>query len=196
MAVIDKLFDGPIPGENFTSDVKNYPWHRPPEVSDLDAAIELASKRLTNPDLLPKIITMIEIGMPIVRIADTFVTAGIGAGKWTVDMGIMLAGPVTHMMIILAKGYGVKNYNTGLDKKKKLTTSVFFNKVKELNKKKLEKSKNVLSEQVPEIKQEAINMKRTGFLAMPAENAPQPSNSTPVSSSVEMIANEANNAEV
>lgn len=190
----DKLFDGPIPGENFTSDVKNYPWHRPPEVSDLDQAIELCSKRLTNPDLLPKIITMIEIGMPLVKIADTFVTAGIGAGKWTVDMAIMLAGPVTHMLIILAKGYGIKNYNTGLDKKKKMVTSVFFNRMKELNKKKMEQSKNVLSEQVPEIKEEAIKMKRSGFAAMAQEQSPE--GTTPVASSVEMMTNEANNMEV
>ena len=27
---------GPIPGENFTSDERNYPWHRPPEYTDTD----------------------------------------------------------------------------------------------------------------------------------------------------------------
>ena len=63
-------FDGPIPGANYTSDTKNYPWHRPPEVSDLDDAIELFSKRITNEDVLPKVITMMEIGLPVVRIAE------------------------------------------------------------------------------------------------------------------------------
>ena len=31
-----KMFDAPIAGENFTSDTRNYPWHRPPEITDYD----------------------------------------------------------------------------------------------------------------------------------------------------------------
>ena len=30
---------GPIPGENFTSDERNYPWHRPPEYTDMDLSL-------------------------------------------------------------------------------------------------------------------------------------------------------------
>ncbi len=41
-------FEGPIPGENYTSDTKNYPWHRPPEFDDLDKAIDYIGKRLTK----------------------------------------------------------------------------------------------------------------------------------------------------
>ena len=42
-------FDGPIPGENFTSETKNYPWHRPPEITDYDEALEFAA--LSSPML-------------------------------------------------------------------------------------------------------------------------------------------------
>lgn len=186
-------FDGPIPGENYTSDVKNYPWHRPPEVSDLDDAIELASKRLTNPAVLPKILTMIEMKLPLVRIADIFATGGIGAGKWTPDMAIMLAGPLTHMLMILAKSYGIKDYNTGLDRnKKQFVTKAFFEEIGKINEAKMKKAKNSLPEMIPEIKEAAIEIKRSGFASM----ATQPKeDEVPKSSSVEMMTEEANNAE-
>ena len=61
-----KKFDGPIPGENYTSDTKNYPWHRPPEYDDLDKAIEYIGKRLTNQEYAVGVLTMLEAGIPIV----------------------------------------------------------------------------------------------------------------------------------
>jgi hypothetical protein len=127
-------FDGPIPGANYTSDTKNYPWHRPPEVSDLDDAIELFSKKITDEEVLPKVITMMEIGLPVVRVADIIVTGGIMAGKWTPDIAIMMAGPATHLLMILGKGYGIKKLNTGLDRpKSKFPTKVFFEEMKKYN---------------------------------------------------------------
>ena len=98
------MTDWPIPGENYTSDTRNYPWHRPPDITDLDEAIEFSAKRLMNEDVLPNMITLMKMKIPIVRIADIFATNGIAKGKWTPDMAIMLAGPLTHMLIILAKG--------------------------------------------------------------------------------------------
>ena len=34
------VFDGPIPGANFTSDERNWPWHRAPDITDTDEALE------------------------------------------------------------------------------------------------------------------------------------------------------------
>lgn len=106
--------DGPIPGENYTSDTKNYPWHRPPEISDMDTAIEASIKKLTTPESSTVLLTMLQAGVPISTAADIFVTSGVGAGKWTPDFAILLAGPVAHMMKLMADGYGVK-YDMGLD---------------------------------------------------------------------------------
>ena len=40
MELNDKNFDAPIPGENYTAETKNYPWHRPPDIVDYDEAID------------------------------------------------------------------------------------------------------------------------------------------------------------
>lgn len=99
---------GPIPGENYTSDTKNYPWHRPPEFDDIDKAIDYIGKRLTTEENAVGLLTMIESGLPLTDLAQMFLMSGVGAGKWTLDYALLLAGPTVHIMQIMAKGYGMK----------------------------------------------------------------------------------------
>jgi len=100
--------NGPIPGENYTSDTKNYPWHRPPEVTNLDDAIQLSAKQLMDEEKSTGLLTMMQMGTPISLLTDIFVTSGIGAGKWTPDYAILLAGPVSHIMMLMAKAEGIE----------------------------------------------------------------------------------------
>lgn len=112
--------DGPIPGENYTSDTRNYPWHRPPEITDMDKAIEASIKQLSTTKGSYGLLNTLQAGVTIVQAADMFVTSGIGQGKWTPDFAILLAGPVAKMMEIMAKDAGIK-YNMGLDDLKEPT---------------------------------------------------------------------------
>lgn len=116
MQIKNKKFvpSGPIPGENFTSDTKNYPWHRPPEITDMDKAIEATMKQLATKETTYSLLTVAQAGVPLTTIADIFLSNGIGAGKWTPDMALLLAGPVVHVMKIMAEDYGIK-YDLGLD---------------------------------------------------------------------------------
>lgn len=132
-----RMLDGPIPGENFTSDTKNYPWHRPPEHTDLDSAIEASFKKLTDEDNSVGLLTMIEMGVDIATLTDMFVTAGIGAGKWTPDFAILLAGPVSHIIYLMAKGYGL-DCDLGIYDRKKPLTKSFFEAHQKINAKKAE----------------------------------------------------------
>lgn len=126
-------FEGPIPGENYTSDTKNYPWHRPPEFDDLDKAIDYIGKKLTNEESAVGLLTMIETGIPLTDLAQTFCMSGIGNGKWTLDFALLLAGPVTHIMMIMAKSYGL-DYELGLDGKKiPPPGGAFFKATQEIN---------------------------------------------------------------
>lgn len=126
-------FEGPIPGENYTSDTKNYPWHRPPEFTDLDEAIEASFKKLTGEEESISLLTMVEMGIDIATLTDMFVTAGIGAGKWTPDFAIILAGPVSHIIYLMAKGYGL-DCDLGLDDgKSRPPTKAFFDAVKKID---------------------------------------------------------------
>lgn len=128
----NKPFDGPIPGENFTSDTKNYAWHRPPQHSDLDAALDDAFKKLLEKNASVSIITLLEMGVNAVTIADMFCTSGIGAGKWTPDFALLMAGPVTHVIYLMGKSYGV-SVNLGIDDKIEAPSASLFKEIKQVD---------------------------------------------------------------
>lgn len=118
-------FDGPIPGENFTADTKNFPWHRPPQYTNMDDAIEAVIKKVMDDESSDAFLTMIEMGFSIVDVAQLLVQSGVGAGKWSVDFGILLAGPIAHILVIMCRGYGLE-FDLGVDPTSTPPTSVFF----------------------------------------------------------------------
>lgn len=150
---------GPIPGENYTSDTKNYPWHRPPEITDLDQAIDVISAKLMDEEASAGIVTMLQTGATIAEITDMFLTSGIGAGKWTPDFALLLAGPTSHILYLMAKGYGIK-CELGIDAPKNTMTKSFFEgmKVEE------DKVKEIEAMITPDLVQE-VSQQATGFMA-------------------------------
>lgn len=151
MAFEKHSLSGPIPGENYTSDTRNYPWHRPPEYTELDDAIEYISKVMTEERGSEAIITMLEMGMTVSIITDIIITKGIGAGKWSVDLGLILAGPIAHIIVLMARGYDV-DYDMGLEDNRYMPTKAFFNEAKKVDKKKAKEAGEEAAEQVDVIK--------------------------------------------
>lgn len=157
-------FDGPIPGENFTSDTKNYPWHRPPEITELDDIVEYAAQKLMSEEGSVGLLTMMEMGVDVATLTDMFITSCIGAGKWTVDMGILAAGPISHIMCLMAKGYGIE-YDLGLDSKMKGTSKHFFKAFK--TPKKIDKDKAKAA--VDSVDMTQVDTSGGGFMGMSEE---------------------------
>lgn len=167
-----KLFDGPIPGANYTSDTKNYPWHRPPEITDMDEAIEWSWKKLTDEDAYVGLLTMFQRGMTVLQAADMFVLGAVGKGKWTVDMAALIAGPIAHIMYLMAKGYGI-DVKLGIDKKKKPMTKSFYKALDAQSKIDEEKAQSVI-DKIDVVKiQENAKKQQTGGLAGMVEPAPE-----------------------
>jgi len=154
---------GPIPGENYTSNTKNYPWHRPPEITDLDKAIDLSAKQLMSEDGAQGIVTFLQMGMDIATLTDIFVTSGIASGKWTPDFAILLAGPVSHIIYLMAKGYDI-DADLGIETKKSPYTKAFFDEMKIQE----DKVRQVQEALTPELIQEVEN-KVSGFMGMAQE---------------------------
>jgi hypothetical protein len=144
---------GPIPGENFTSDTKNYPWRQPPEFSDLDDALDFLAKKITQFKVANGLLTMAEIGVPLWQIADMLLTQGVGEGKWTVDFTLLMAGPLTRMVELICMQFGIE-YNLGIDDDEdNFTTGTYLQNVQ--NFKTPPGGFKLLDEQLPEIKDAA-----------------------------------------
>ena len=118
-------FEGPIPGANYTSDTKNYPWHRPPQHNTIDGAMEEIIKKLLSSESSDSLLNMMEIGASISELTQAFLMSGIMAGKWTLDFALLLAGPTAHVMKMMADAYDI-DVDMGLKTKGIPYTSVFL----------------------------------------------------------------------
>jgi hypothetical protein len=116
------LPSAPIPGENFTSDWGNYPWHRPPDINDANEAIEYVAGRLAESDDGLQYMSYLKAGISVAAVTDMILTLGIADGKWTIDFAILIAGPVARMVTIMAKSYNV-DYELGIDTDSKFVPS-------------------------------------------------------------------------
>lgn len=164
MSLLDtKNPNAPIPGANYTSDTRNWPWHRPPDITDLDGALEHVMERLTETDAGMRYMSLIEAGTPITTITDMVVTLAIGRGKFTPDFAILVAGPVARMLEIMAKSYKI-DYDLGIDEDEEFTTPVALKKTIELSAPKEEPNEE---EEVEEVEQPPL-----GFMA-PASDEEQ-----------------------
>lgn len=115
----------PIPGANYTSDTRNWPWHRPPDITEIDECLDYVVETLTETDAGMRYMSMVEAGMPLTSITDIVVTLGIGRGKWTPDFALIVAGPVTKILEIMAKSYNI-NYEIGIEQEPTFRSSVYY----------------------------------------------------------------------
>lgn len=166
---------GPIPGENYTSDTKNYPWRQPPEFTDIEDCLDYLSRRITQFKVANGILAMAEMGIPVYKISSMILTLGVGEGKWTVDFTLLLAGPLTRMIELMCIGFEVE-YDLGIDDDESdFTTGDFFKNELELKTPKDQKFFKVIAEEMPEIKEAAEtqegegsekDLQTSGFMAM------------------------------
>jgi len=169
------LPDGPIPGENYTSDTKNYPWHRPPEITDLDDGVEKIFKKLTSKEQSYALLTLLQSGITVVEATTMFLMQGVGAGKMTLDFALLLAGPTAHMMKIMADTYEIK-YEMGLDEEH-IPMSPYMKAVKDIDPRKDVEVAEEIVQEIPTIQDRAAQQQKpaTGFMGMqggPNLNAP------------------------
>jgi len=113
-------FSAPIPGANFTTDTRNYSWHRPPDITDFDEGVEYLIRKMDDPDQSDLIFSLIEMKTPITVIVSTLMLQAISRGKIPIDLGILMSGPIARYIEILAKAEGL-SYEMGSDDKDRLS---------------------------------------------------------------------------
>lgn len=105
---------------------------------------------------------MVQAGLPVVDLTQMFLMSGVGAGKWTLDFALLLAGPVAHMMVIMAKSYGLK-YELGIeDKSSRPPSMALFEAVSEINRAKARAAGRKAYEQIDDIEAETSKVFKDG----------------------------------
>lgn len=102
-------FDGgPIPGQSLTKPPGSYPFEQPPQFSTPDEAFESLVNALADPKATDRLLNMMELGMPVYTIVYTLLMSGFTEGKWTPDVAMLMAEPLSHLMFRLARDAGIK----------------------------------------------------------------------------------------
>lgn len=96
-------FDGPVPGQSLTETPGNAKWEHPPQYARPQDAADMVWKQLMKPEHTKKVLSLMRMGVPIEALVRTTLFAGFNEGKWTVDTALLIAKPVTSMMVAMAK---------------------------------------------------------------------------------------------
>lgn len=164
---------GPIPGANFTSDTKSYPWHQPPEFTNVNKALDMLADKITDFKVANGLLTFVELGVPLYKVSQMVLMQGVAEGKWTLDFALLLAGPLTRMIELICIGFEVE-YDVGIyEDPNDFETGTFFQE-----KKKIDAPAGdfeLLKEELPDIKEAAEgapavqgskDIQSEGFMAM------------------------------
>ena len=52
---MSEVFNRPIPGQALTDEPKNYPWERPPEITEPNEAVRYHLDRISDPEVIDNI---------------------------------------------------------------------------------------------------------------------------------------------
>lgn len=102
-------FEGPIPGENYLTDTKNYPWHRPPDLVDYDEAVSYMLDKIDDPEQIELVFAMLQIDAHVATVVSTLLLQGISKGKFSIDLAMLMAGPLARYIEIKANNSGIKH---------------------------------------------------------------------------------------
>jgi len=107
-------FDAPVPGQSLTDKPGNSPWEHPPQFTDTIEAAEYIWDKITQPDFAGQVVAMLDAGIPVEAIGRIVVFAGFTEGKWTPDVGFILAEVVMKMIATIGVTAGVKKFRMSM----------------------------------------------------------------------------------
>jgi|TARA_R110002167_G_scaffold62500_3_gene176556 hypothetical protein len=114
--------DAPIAGANYAADTRNYPWHRPPDITSYDEGVDYLITKMQEPEELELVYALLEIDATIATVVTSVLMQGISRGKFSIDLAILMSGPVARYIGILADEQEIKyDMGVGDDSRIKIT---------------------------------------------------------------------------
>jgi len=93
-----------IPGQGLTNDPDSpMPWEQAPEYTDLDEGLQYIFGLLIDPENYVPIMDVIDDGTPLMDITQGILFKGFTEGKWNPDLLMLLAEPMTYILLALAE---------------------------------------------------------------------------------------------
>ena len=109
--------NAPIPGMSMTAPLGGRPWQQPPQMATVEEAMDYYVPKLMDREFVPELLTIIELGIPLTTIANSFQLASVMEGKHSIDVGILVIPVLVELMITLADANEVE-YVSGMSREK------------------------------------------------------------------------------
>mgnify|MGYP003123424757 FL=1 len=110
----EQSFDAPIAGESMTAELGSRPWQQPSKYNTVEEALGFYIPRLENKEIVSGLLDTLEMGIPVVTIANTMQNGAVMEGMHTVDVGILILPALVEMISYIAEEAGIK-YASGLE---------------------------------------------------------------------------------
>ena len=91
-------FERPIPGQSLTTEPKNAPYERPPEIVDPIEAIDVHIDNLLKPGAMEDVLYFLEFGVDLVTLVQGILRSAVMEGMHSIDVSLIIA-PVLHEYI-------------------------------------------------------------------------------------------------
>lgn len=109
------LLDGPIPGQSLTTEPGNRPWENPPKMSTLEEAVDFYMKRLSDPEMMNRMLDILEeTELPITALVEVMTMGGVMQGLHSVDISVMISPILVEFIKGAADKAGVQ-YTLGTE---------------------------------------------------------------------------------
>ena len=112
----EKPFQAPIPGQSLTGAPGNYPWERPPEITDPEEVVQMYLTKLSDKEKTEAILDLVEMDTDIRTITEGILRAGVAGGVHSIDASLIVA-PVIHEFIKQTADVAGVEYDEGLEDK-------------------------------------------------------------------------------
>lgn len=121
MAIEERSFDAPIPGQALVAELGGRPWQTPPKLTTVDEAIDYYMERMSSEEFMDELVEILESGIPVAVIANTIQLANVMDGLHSIDVGMLVLPIIMEMMMFIGDSAGIK-YNTGMEEDRKEIT--------------------------------------------------------------------------
>ena len=91
-------FERPIPGQSLTTEPKNAPYERPPEIVDPIEALDVHIENLLKPGAMEDVLYFLEYGVDLVTLVQGILRGAVMEGIHSIDVSLIIA-PVIHEYI-------------------------------------------------------------------------------------------------
>jgi len=109
---MSEIFNRPIPGQSLTDEPKNYPWERPPEITNPNEVIRYHLDRISDPEVIDNVFFALDMGIPVKILTDSMMTGAVGKGVHSIDNSLLVERTVRKAVMKMADAAGVQYKET------------------------------------------------------------------------------------